>query len=187
MRHALPLLAFALATSAPLAAAEIAPVAPFRSVQLSGGGTVTVRPATVQRVTLVSGSSQFTTMRVDRQGKLEINACNDRCPHNYRLEIVIDSPRLPDVAINGGGRIVAAPGFRPQSQISAAVSGGGSIDLRSVAGESVSAAVNGGGQILVRPRVRLAGAVNGGGTIRFWGNPHVSSVVNGGGRVVPGN
>ena len=187
MRHVLPLLAFAFVASAPVAAAEIISVPQFRSVQLRGGGHVTIRPGPVQRVSLVSGSTQFTEMRVRPNGKLEIDACNARCPRNYRLEVVIESPTVPDVAVNGGGAIGAASGFGAQQQLSAAISGGGSIDVRSVPADSVSAAVNGGGEIRVQPRTRLSGAVNGGGVIRYWGNPQVASIVNGGGRILRGN
>lgn len=184
MRTALPLLLFAAASSAPIAAAEPVRVPSFHSVQLRGGGHVTIRPAAVQRVVLLSGSQSYTGFRVDGRGRLEISACNSRCPRNYRLEILIESPSLPDVGITGGGKISAANGFRGQRSLAAAISGGGQIDVRSVPANRISAAINGGGQILVRPRAKLAAVVNGGGSIRYWGNPQVSKVVNGGGSVV---
>jgi len=165
MRSTLPLFAFALAASAPALATEVVPVGPFRSVELRGGGDVMLVPGPVQRVTIVNGSSQFTHIYMRRDGQLRIDACNERCPQHYDLQIRIESPRAPDVAIAGGGRITASPGFGPQNQLSAAVDGGGMIDVRSILASDVSAAVNGGGDI------------------RYSGNPQVSMAVSGGGNV----
>lgn len=186
MRHAVPLLALGFAISAPVAAAELVPVPEFRSVQLRGGGEVTVRPGRAQRVTLVEGSARVTEVKVLPGGKLRIDACDGRCPDRYRLRVLIETPTMPDVAVDGGGAISAASGFRAESQLSAAISGGGSIDLRSVAADGVAAAINGGGEILVQPRRSLSAAINGGGSIRYWGDPSVTSIVNGGGAVVRG-
>jgi hypothetical protein len=183
MRSIVPLFAVALAASAPALATEPVPVAPFRSIELSGGGDVSIVPGPVQRVTLISGSTQFTRFVVERDGRLRISACNERCPRNYPLEIRIESPRVPSVAIKGGGTIIAARGFAPQDQLSAAVNGGGTIDLRAVDAYDVSAAVNGGGTISVRPRARLSAAVRGGGEVTYLGNPQVSMAVAGGGDV----
>jgi hypothetical protein len=186
MRSIIPLFtlaAAAAAAAAPALAAEAVPVPAFRSMELRGGGEVTLRPGPAQRVTLVEGSSAFTKFRVDRNGRLRIDACNRQCPRRYRLRIEIQSPRVPDVGVMGGGAIRAATGFAPQSSVSAAVNGGGSIDLRAVSAVRVSAAVNGGGQISVRPRTHLSAAVNGGGEVRYWGNPQVSMAVHGGGLV----
>ena len=152
-------------------------------IELRGGGEVSIVPGPVQRVTLVEGSSQFTRFIVDGRGKLRIDACNERCPHNYQLRIRIESPRVPDVAIQGGGTIGAARGFAAQDRLSAAVLGGGTIDMRAVEAYDVSAAVNGGGSIAVRPRARLSAAVRGGGEVTYSGNPQVSMAVAGGGDV----
>ena len=185
MRSLVPLFAVALTATAPALAAETVPIAGFRSIQLRGGGEVLVRPGPVQRVTIVEGSSQFTRFDVRRDGRLRIDACNDRCPRHYRLRIEIQSPNVPDSAIHGGGVIRAGAGFAPQPQLSVAVNGGGVIDMRFVEAGSVSAAVNGGGRVEVRARRALSAAVNGGGEVRYWGNPNVSSAVHGGGIVRP--
>ena len=186
MRSIIPLFVAALAASAPALSLENVPVPGFRSVQLRGGGEVTVRPGPVQRVTIVDGSSQFTSLRVERNGQLRIDACNYRCPPHYRLRIEIQSPRVLDLAVSGGGAIGAAGGFAATGHLSAAVNGGGSIDARAIDAVNVSAAVNGGGHISVRPRHTLSAAVNGGGEVRYFGNPHVSMAVRGGGAVRPG-
>ena len=185
MRPILFLLPFAVA-AVPAVAAEVVAVPAFDSVQLRGGGSVVVRPGP-QRVIIISGSTQFTELRVDHRGQLRIDACDGRCPRNYDLRIEIHSPTVPDLAINGGGSIVAAPGFAPQGQLSAAVSGGGQIDARALAASKVSAAVNGGGEVLTGNSSSLSAAVNGGGLIQYSGNPHVSSAVRGGGAVVRAN
>jgi hypothetical protein len=185
MRSLFPLFAAALMASAPVLATELVPVPQFNSVQLRGGGIVTVVPGPVQRVTILEGSSQFTRMVVVRDRQLRIDTCDERCPPVYRLRVEIESPRVPDLAIDGGGQINTVGGFRPQSELSAAINGGGRIDARSVEATEVSAAVNGGGELLVRPRTELSVAVNGGGHVRYWGNPAVSSAIHGGGAVSP--
>lgn len=185
MRSVVPLFTFAFMASAPAVAAEYVPVPAFRSVELRGGGDVTLRAGPVQRVTMLEGSSQVSRIYVARDGELRIDACNYRCPRNYRLRVEIQSPRVPDVAIAGGGSIRAAGGFPAEGRVAAAIHGGGAIDLRSVEARDVTAAVNGGGNISVRPRARLTAAVNGGGDIRYWGNPAVTMAVHGGGTVRP--
>ena len=187
MRSILPLFAVAIAISAPAVATEVVPLAAFQGLELRGGGIVTIVPGPSQRVTILEGSTQFTRMRVDRQRRLKIDTCNDRCPHHYRLTIQIQSPRVPDLAIMGGGVITAKAGFPRQSELSAAVNGGGKIDARALDTSDVSAAVNGGGRIDVRPSRSLSAAVNGGGDIRYWGNPDVTMAVQGGGQVHRGD
>ena len=183
MRSTIPLFMLALAASAPALAIENVSVPGFRSVELRGGGQVAIRPGPAQRVTVLEGSAQITRFRVERDGQLKIDVCDGRCPQHYRLRVEIQSPRMPDVALAGGGLIQAARGFAAQRQLSAAISGGGKIDIQAVDAGNVSAAVHGGGLIQVRPRSALSAAVNGGGEIRYWGNPQVSSAINGGGSV----
>jgi len=187
MPSTLPLFTAALLVSAPVLASEFVPVQNFRSVELRGGGIVDVLPGPAERVTILEGSGQFTHMHVDRDGKLVINTCDERCPPTYRLRVEIRSPRVPDLAIDGGGVMTTSGGFAPQGHLNAAVNGGGQIDARSVEAASVSAAVNGGGQLLVRPRQSLSAAVNGGGHIRYWGNPATSVAIRGGGGVSRGD
>jgi len=183
----LPAAVAAVAFAAPAFGAEVVPVPQFHSVQLQGGGVVTVVPGPTERVTIVEGSSQYTRMRVEREGRLRIDTCDVRCPQMYRLRVEIQSPFVPDLAINGGGVIETKGGFRSQSSLSVAINGGGHIDARAVEASSVSAAVHGGGRILVRARSNLSAAVNGGGLVNFWGNPSLSTAVHGGGAVLRGS
>ena len=183
MRILLPFLFAVVALPAQTHAAEVVPTPAFRSIDLRGGGDVTIVRGPVQRVMIVSGSSQFTHIYLEREGQLRIDACNSRCPRNYSLQIRIESPTVPSVAIEGGGTIVAARGFAPQTNLAAAVHAGGTIDLRAVDARDVSAAINAGGDIYVRPRVSLSAAVHAGGDIHYSGNPQVSMAVSNGGNV----
>src|SRR5438132_12062416 len=99
MRSIAPLFALALAISAPALATEVVPVAPFRSVELRGGGDVVVVPGPAQRVTILEGSTQFTRLRLESDGKLRIDACNESCPRTYRLRVEIQSPHVPPVGV----------------------------------------------------------------------------------------
>jgi len=172
-----------LALPAQTHAAEVVPTPPFRSIDLRGGGDVTIVRGPVQRVTILSGSSAFTRIYGEKEGQLRIDACNSRCPRNYPLQIRIESPTVPAVALEGGGMIVAAPGFAPQGDIAVAVDGGGEIDLRAVPVSNARAAVNGGGEIKLQSRNLLTAAVSGGGAVHYWGNPRVMTAINGGGTV----
>lgn len=179
--------AFCAATTAFLSASapavEPVPLPGFRSIELHGGGVVSLKPASAQRVTILEGSSQVSRIRVDRDGKLKIDACTNRCPPNYRLRIQIETPQIVGLGVAGGGSILAGAGFAPQKMLGVAVNGGGRIDARLIDAQTVGAAVNGGGQALVRARGTLAATVRGGGEIVYWGNPAVAMSVQGGGAV----
>jgi hypothetical protein len=184
LRSLTPVFAMAFFASVPALASEPIPVPHFASVQLKAGGDVYIFPGPVQRVTLVNGSREFTHFRVRNGEQLEISTeCDSRCPHNYNLRIQIESPKVPDVAVNAGGTIVAGRGFGPQRDVSAAVHAGGTIDLRAIDADQVSAAVSAGGDIYVRPRLTLNAAVNSGGDVHYSGNPQVSMAVANGGDV----
>lgn len=184
IRSIVPLLALPLIVSVPALASEPIPVAHFDSIELRNGGHITVVAGPVQRVTLISGSREFTRFRMRDDDQLEISLeCNGRCPRNYDLRIQVESPQVPSVAVSDGGTIVARGGFSPQRHIAAAVSEGGIIDLRAISADEVSAAVNAGGEIYVRPRRKLTAAVNAGGDIHYSGNPQVVMAVHGGGDV----
>lgn len=188
MRLFLPLAIVALlAAPSSVRAAETVAVPSFRSVDLRGGGHVVIVPGAAQRVTLVEGNTRLTRLSVDRRGRLTIEGCRNNCPRSYKLRIEIQSPRMPDVAISGGGSVRAAQGFRAQDNISAAIHGGGKIDLRALDSRNASVAVVGGGEVLVRARSSLSAAITGGGAIRYWGNPQISSAIRGGGWISRGS
>jgi hypothetical protein len=159
------------------------PLAHFNSIELHGGGHVVLRHGAQQRVTILQGSTQYTRLAIEESGKLVIDACNSDCPTHYDLEIEIVTPDIRAVAISGGGAIESAPGFPAQGSITAAVNGGGRIDMRNVAAQTGTAAVDGGGHIELRASDHLTAAVNGGGNIRYVGNPQVTTAIDGGGSV----
>lgn len=185
MNRILPLFAFALAASAPALATETVAVSPFQSIELRGGGNVLLKRAPVQRVTITDGSSQFTSVKVLTRGRLRIDACNAQCPRNYHLSMLVESPTIPILAIEGGGKITAADGFAGQRQLVVAVNGGGIVDATKVEADNATAAVSGGGEIKLRALRALTAAINGGGLVRYWGNPRVTTAIRGGGAVRP--
>jgi hypothetical protein len=178
--------AASLITTAALAG-ETIPVGPFRSVELHGGGHVTIHRGAAQRVVLNAGSTKYTSFHIEDGDKLVIDACNRDCPNGeYDLRIDIATPDIHGVAIQGGGEIDGSADL-PARNIAAAVNGGGRIDMHAVHADSVDAAVNGGGHIKVYAARDLRAAVSGGGRIEYWGNPHISSAISGGGDVRQGS
>ena len=186
IRTIVPLFAMALVASVPALAGELVPVPHFEGVGLEGGGSVTIVPGPVQKVTILEGSSRFTHIYVEHGGSLRIDTCNRDCPQHYRLKVEIQTPHVPALAVDGGGMMDVAQGFAPEHKLIAAVNGGGKIDTRAVDAGEVTAAVSGGGELFVRAASRLTGAVKGGGVVRYWGNPQVTSAIDGGGSVKPG-
>lgn len=183
MIRILPLFALALAASAPAIATETIAVAPFKSIELRGGGDILLRRAPVQRVTLLEGSSQYTSVHTSSRGRLRIDACNAQCPHNYRLNILVESPVVPMLGVDGGGKIIVGDGFPAQEQLVSAVNGGGVIDTAAMAVDSATASINGGGEVKVHALRMLTAAVNGGGLVSYWGNPRLTTAIRGGGAV----
>jgi hypothetical protein len=176
--------ASALLALAPAAAQTPVSVPAFDSLELRGGGRVTVRHGAEQSVTLVRGDPAITRFTVDRDGRLRIDACTRTCrDYDLRVEIVI--PELDAVAIEGGGTIRADGRFPERRALAIAVSGGGTIDMSAVSTADVAASVHGGGSITTHARNSLAASINGGGSVRYLGDPSVSSAINGGGSVAP--
>jgi hypothetical protein len=191
MKIALPLVLAGVAASVLFGAhaATTVPSRPFDALELRGGGHVTLKHGPTQIVRILNGSTQYTNIHADpeQSRKLVIDTCNSSCPHQYNLDIEIVTPDMPAVAISGGGAIESAGGFPSQHSVTAAVHGGGRIDLRSIDAADATAAVDGGGSIAVKAVDGLTAAVNGGGKIRYWGNPRVTEAVNGGGSVSRGD
>ncbi|MEJ0025120.1 MAG: DUF2807 domain-containing protein [Rhizomicrobium sp.] len=176
-------LAAACLMIAPATAATVVPVAKFRQIHLRGGGHVVLRHGDAQRVTLLKGSTQFTTLTVRNGRELDIDACNANCPQHYDLEIEIVTPDLAGVAIEGGGAIGTQGAFPAQSNLAAAIHGGGEIDVHAISAGTVEAAVHGGGSVAVTATGMLMAAVHGGGAITYRGHPQVTQAVAGGGSV----
>jgi hypothetical protein len=172
-------------TPAPVAQGGVVTLPPFDSVELRGGGHVTLRYGADQRVTLVQGSADVTRFWIARDRKLVIDACESNCPMDYHLEVDIVMPHLAAAAISGGGRIESAAGFPPQDTLAAAVEGGGDLDLHALNVASAQAAVEGGGKIRIHADRELTAAVDGGGSIHYSGTAEVTRAINGGGSIRP--
>ncbi|HEY7978250.1 MAG TPA: DUF2807 domain-containing protein [Rhizomicrobium sp.] len=168
-------------------AGETINVGSFRNVEVRGGGHVTIHRGADQRVTLVKGTTQYTSFTIEDGRNLVIDACDHSCPGgNYDLEVDIATPDIGGVSVDGGGGITGSADL-PTRELNAAVEGGGHIDMRAVHADSVHAAVNGGGHIQVYAASKLKAAVSGGGRIEYWGNPQVTSAISGGGDVRQGS
>lgn len=179
--HNLNLLLAGLFAATPAAAQGPVAVPSFDSIQLEGGGHVTVRHGPTQRVTLVRGTTEMTRFTVER-GRLEIDACVRSC-RDYDLEVEIVTPDIEGLAIQGGGAIRVEGAFPVRDALAVAVMGGGSIDARRIVASDVAAAISGGGMIRTHARDHLAASINGGGVIRYAGEPERSISINGGGNV----
>ena len=183
MRFALVLATAALCAAPFAASAEtVIPTAKFTGVELHGGGTITIHQGPVQRVTLVHGDAGKARFRVV-DGKLIMSPCDGFCWGPNRFDVEIVTPELNGAEIMGGGQISADGAFPAQGAVSAAIHGGGGIDLRSVPAQSARAAIHGGGRIIVSAASSLDAAIYGGGAIKYAGHPAVNSSIHGGGSV----
>jgi hypothetical protein len=163
------LLAVAAAALPAIAAAQtVVPVDKFDAVELRGGGDITIRQGPVQRVTIVRGDPKTARVEViDRAngGKLILSPCEGFCVSMHHFEVLVETPDLGGVKINGGGHIAAEGAFRPRA--------------------ALSAAINGGGKIIVAAQNSLAASIYGGGQIRYVGQPTIATSIHGGGSVDP--
>lgn len=169
---------------APAQAQTPVDVPAFDSVELEGGGTVTIRHGPTQRVTLIRGDLATSDFSVDDDGRLTIRACRRSCA-DYRLEVEIVTPAIDAVAIEGGGHLTAEGNFPARDRFAIAINGGGSINMAAVESDDVAAAIRGGGIITANARRNLAASIRGGGAIRYLGGPSVASSIQGGGVVEP--
>ncbi|HYD39165.1 MAG TPA: hypothetical protein VEA60_16220, partial [Allosphingosinicella sp.] len=172
----------ALPASAQAPAGQAVPA--FKSIELRGGGTVTVRHGPVRRVTVRSGGAGR-AIRAEGD-KLVIDRCHRPCPAGHRIDVEIVTPAIAGLAVTDGGLIQLSGSFPPQAEIAAAVSSGGTVDMRPLVAARVAAAVSHGGGILASAGRELAAAVSNGGIVTYWGDPKVASSIRHGGAVVPG-
>lgn len=166
-----------------LIAATTVPVATFDSVELNGRGRIVLRHGAAQRVTITQGSADVTRMRVAPDGKLVIDACELRCPANYRLEMEIVTPRIEGVAIRGSGDIRAEGDLPGTRDLDVAISGSGRIDTRAVRAANVNAAISGSGTMLISADEMLTTAISGSGDVTYWGEPRLQTAIQGSGRI----
>jgi hypothetical protein len=186
MRLAIVAAATALAIAPTFAGAQtVEKVGRFTGVELHGGGTITIRQAPVQRVTMVRGDPAVASFDVDSRGRLIVSSCQGFCWGSHHMDVEIETPDLNLVGIYGGGRISAKGAFSATNAMSVAIHGGGDIDVRDVPAQTASAEIHGGGKIFVSAQNSLEAAIHGGGAIRYQGHPTVNSEIHGGGSVSP--
>jgi len=169
-----------------MGAQKTVPLTPFSSVELQDGVHAVLRYGSSQRVTLVKGSLDYTSVKVADGGRLLIDSCALHCPRGYELEIEIVTPDVAGISVNDGGTIQSVGSFPRQTEIQVAVNDGGTIDIRSMSVDTVTASVHSGGRIFTRPQNALSAKVADGGIITYWGDARVSKSIKGGGVVTKG-
>jgi hypothetical protein len=164
----------------------IAPVPPFRSVELRNGGTVTLRYAPTQRVTVLNATPDDELITMASGDVLVINRCERTCPRRHRVEVEILTPAVAHLTVAHGGTIQSLGSFPRQAALAVTVDNGGRIDIRSMSVASITASVISGGGILLTPLTELVARVEDGGYITYWGDPRVTQSVEHAGVVVRG-
>lgn len=179
----LPVLA-SLLVPAHAPAATATEAASYRSIELHGGGTVSVRYGPERRVT-ISPADHGREIR-SQADRLVIERCRGECSQGHRIDIEVVTPQLAELAVSDGGTIRLIGDFPAQDAVAASVSDGGTIDMRSLEAERISASIAQGGRILAYPRRQLAASISDGGVVTYWGTADVRSSVRRGGTVLRG-
>ena len=178
-----------LTLAAPATAGTEVPLASFHALDLHGGGSVVLKHGSVQRVTILKGSLQYSRLRVV-DGTLDVSACESwwQCPRNYDLKVEIVTPMLSAVAVHGGGDLTTEGAFPQQDKLALDIHGGGDADLRAIPVRNASVSVHGGGDLKVRATEVLSGSVQGGGDVTYWGHPKQLAIsTHGGGEITSGD
>lgn len=181
----LPFLALSGSASAQPVDASSSASADFRSIELRGGGLVTVRHGPERRVTVLRANPDR-PIRTEGD-RLVIDECRRPCPRGHRIEVEIVTPELSGLAVAHGGRILVVDGFDSQPALVVSVSNGGVIDARPLEATSVAAAIDNGGLIFARPGRSLTASISNGGNVTYWGSPSVTSSIDQGGVVERGD
>lgn len=155
----------------------------FESIELEGGGIVTVRHGPTRAVT-VTFQNPDRPIRSD-DDRLVIAPCSGVC-RDIHIEVDIVTPAVSRLAVTDGGIIHVVGDFPRQAAVAASVTSGGTLDIRWLEADSVSASVSHGGRILARPGRHLAASISDSGNITYWGDAAVTSSVQRGGAVARG-
>ena len=184
-------LAFILATvSAVASPTSTQPGAPltgsFNSVELRNGGDVSLIHGPSQRVMLLKGDPEESSITIRSDGRLVIDRCPKRCSRRHDFEVEVVTPALTAIAVAEGGTIQTRGSFPHRPGIELAVSQGGTIDARSLLVANVTSSLDNGGRIFAKPETALSAKVEQGGIITYWGDAVVTSSVRQGGVVAKG-
>ncbi len=158
----------------------------FHSVSVPKGGHVVLRSGPAPRASVVRGSRDYVRMAVTSGGVLVIDTCPSGCPRQHGLEIEVVAPSFARVSLSNGGRVSSSGSFPRQAELTASVSNGGTVDVRSMQADRVNASVEQGGRILTIPRGALLARVSNGGVVTWWGDAKVTRSIEHGGVVQKG-
>jgi hypothetical protein len=183
------ILASAVIGSAASADTNVA-VQPFHSVSIEGMGHVTFVHGAQQRVVLKQGDTNNTQIYV-KDGDLVFKSCpgkgwfgwNSSCPIGYNLDVVITTPGLSGVEIDGSGKVEAQGGFPQQAKLDIEINGSGNVDLMNVPAASTDVAIHGSGKVRTNAQQKLDVEIAGSGQVIYGGNPHISQTIMGSGEV----
>lgn len=178
----LQLLAFLVGPALLEPANAVAPEG-FESIELQGGGIVTVRHGPTRTVT-VTFKNPDRPIRSDGD-RLVIAPCSGVCRDKH-IEVDIVTPAVSRLAVTDSGIIHVVGDFPRQAAVAASVTNGGTLDIRWLEADSVSASVSHGGRILARPGRHLAASISDDGNITYWGDATVTSSVQRGDAIVRG-
>ena len=168
------------------AGASPAPLPFFNAVAVPNGGHVVLRSGPVPGASVVKGRAEYVRMRVTSAGVLVIDKCPDDCPRRYEIEVEVVAPSFARVSLSNGGRVRSVGAFPRQQELTATVSNGGTVDVRSIAADIVMASVDQGGRVLTIPRESLTARVSNGGVVTWWGDAKVRQSVQHGGVIQKG-
>ena len=184
MRRSILLFPLASVLTGPASGQPTAQSLSFQSIELQGGGIVTVRHGPTRQVT-VSYENPDRPIRTVGD-RLVIAPCSGECPRGHHIEVEVVTPAVSRVAVTDGGILHVVGDFPRQAAATASVSSGGTVDVRWLEASKVAASVSNGGRILARPGRELTARISDGGSITYWGDAAVTSSVRRGGVVVQG-
>ena len=185
MRSLAASVAVLLLAAAPALAGGDVKVPAFSSIEAGGGSHVILHHGTTQRVVVVKGDMNVSSVRVDG-GKLMIDPCPKNCWFwdHHELEVDVVAPNVEALVAHGGADIDARGPFPRQAQMRVEAHGGGEIDIRAIPVEHVTAIAHGGGDVKLQALSSLDAQAHGGGDITYVGHPaKINSQVHGGGNV----
>jgi hypothetical protein len=173
--------AFALTGAAH--AGSVVPLPGFTALDIHGGARVVLHHGAVAKVTILSGDLAKADLHVSGT-TLSISPCKTPCWGHHEIEVEVISPAIAAIETHGGGALRAEGTFPRQPSLSLSAHGGGAIDTRAIAAETVNAEAHGGGAIQLQALNALNAETHGGGAINFTGHPaQVNARTHGGGAI----
>ncbi len=181
-------------------AAETRAVAPFTSVELAGGNSVTIQLGTSQSVVVQADDNllaNVTTKVVDRH---LVIATTGSFTALTPMSVALTVPSLDGLALSGAGSVDAVGIRGPALAVSlsgtglvvvtgtverldATLSGTGDLELGGLDAQDVRAMLSGSGRIVVTAHGTLDASIPGTGAIEYSGSPKLTQSVTGTGTI----